>query len=122
MATEDTPEENEKKRGALKTFAHMVAAVAIDRLFDGVFTPVFIALASVITTILILLRTGLLQLSNWPGLEWIVLIVVALLLGVAILIDAAVYLFFAIGHALAWGLSPIFKQAPPKTRISTACH
>jgi len=117
MATEDTPEKKNKREG-LKTLGNMFAGAAFDRLLDGTFNPIFGALVTVAVAALILLKTGILQIANWPSSAFIVLFIVGFLVVGAAILLTVVWVLVCIPFLLALGFSWIFKTPRPEpTRL-----
>jgi hypothetical protein len=97
MTSEDSPEQR-NDRNALETFGKMLAGAGIDHLFNGTFAPIFVALAGVVAAVLVLLKTGILQIANWPTSAFIVLGIVGF-----IVISAFVAL------TIVWGLIKLLR-------------
>jgi hypothetical protein len=62
----------------------------------------------------VLVQHGLVQLSGWPGLAWLVLGIVLVMLILLTIIGLLFYLVGSAGYGFERLLSWIFKKEPPK--------
>jgi hypothetical protein len=89
---EDAREKRNRRRG-LESLGKYFAGAVMDRVLSGAFNPIIAAAVGVVVSVLVLLKTGILQIANWPSSAFVVLGIAAfILLGVAVALT------------LVWGL------------------
>ncbi len=103
-----TGEKGERK--VLGWFGNQLAGVIVGYILGGILSSVL----SIFVTLLLLLKAGLLRLSQWPGTAFIVLAILISIIAVLVFGLAVVYVFWWLMYLLLVGVSRLFKMEPPK--------
>lgn len=113
MDSDEDAREKRNRRQGLESLGKYIGGAAIDRLLDGTFNPIIWAAVGVIVSVLVLLKTGILQIANWPTSAFIVLFVLVFL----VLGSAIFFMFIAMLASIPYffqlGISLIFKTPRP---------
>jgi hypothetical protein len=75
---------------------------------------VFGGVLGIIATLFVLVQQGLLQLSGWSGLAWVVLAIFAAMFALLIIIGFSVYVTGVIAHGAESMFNWLLKKEPPK--------